>query len=252
MNAPEYEIMYRLEDSHWWYAGMHTLIFSTLAGLHQAQGEPPWLILDAGCGTGAIACGLRRFGQVKAIDLSGLALQFSQRRGLGGHIGQASVAALPAPANTFDLVVSIDVICSVPEDGQALAEFYRVLKPGGVLLLNLPALAWLRGEHDRAVNIIHRYHPRELQAQMTEQGFVVEKMSFANSLLFPLVAPYRLATNWFPNGDREPRSDVFLPPRWLNYVLGQMMKLEASLIPHLRLPIGMSLFVVARKAVGEG
>ncbi len=248
MNAREYEIMYQVEDSHWWYRGIHRLILSTLAQLHTAEGQPDWSILDAGCGTGAVAQKLRRFGQVRAVDLSGLALQFSRRRGLEGSLTQASVTALPLPANGFDWVVSIDVICSVPDDNQALNQFHRVLKPGGRLLLNLPALGWLRGQHDLAVNIFHRYHPQTLQNSLRQHGFVVEKLSFANSLLFPAVAPYRLATRWLPQDDGPPRSDVFLPSQPLNTLLGWVMGLESFLIPHFNLPVGMSLFVVARKS----
>ena len=247
MNSHEYETMFQVEDEHWWYVGIHRLIFSALARLHDEQGLVPWSILDAGCGTGAIAKGLRRFGQVKAIDTSSLALQFCKRRGLDGCLGQASVTALPFLANTLDLVVSIDVLYMVPEDRLALIEFHRVLKPGGFLLLNLPALEWLKGKHGVAVGSIRRYSPKELQLKLTQCGFKVEKMSFVNSLLFPLVAPYRLATNWFPAEGNGPRSDLFMPPRPLNRVLGWVMSLESHLISHVNLPIGMSLFVVASK-----
>ncbi len=247
MNAREYEIMYQVEDEHWWYRGIHRLICTTLAQLHQTQGRPDWLILDGGCGTGAVAQKLRQFGRVRAIDLSSLALHFSRRRGLEGRLSQASVTALPFAAETFDLAVSIDVICSVPNDQTVLAQFYRVLKPGGLLLLNLPALTWLKGQHDVAVNIVQRYNPKMLRDSLIQQGFRLEKMSFANSLLFPLVAPYRLATNWLPAGPDGPRSDVFLPSRPVNSTLGWVMGWESRLIPHVNLPIGMSLFVVARK-----
>jgi SAM-dependent methyltransferase len=250
MKPREYEIMYQLEDEHWWYVALHRRILSTLTRLYDNQGGPSWQILDAGCGTGAIAQRLQQFGQVCAIDLSNLALKFSKRRDLSENLGQASVTALPLVADTFDLVVSMDVICSVPDDQRALAEFYRVLKPGGILMMNLPALEWLKGQHDFDVNIVHRYTPRQLKTQLTKQGFEIEKMSFANSLLFPLIAPYRLATNWFLTDNDDPRSDVFLPPRPINSALVWVMQLESRLIPHFSVPIGMSLFVVARK-VGE-
>lgn len=247
MNAREYEIMFQVEDEHWWYVGIHHLIYSTVARLHNGQSPASWLMLDAGCGTGAVARDLRRFGRVTALDMSGLALQFCKRRGLNRWLRQASVTALPVAANSLDLVTSIDVLYMVPEDKRALAEFHRVLKPGGYLVLNLPALKWLKGQHDVAVGSIRRYTPEELQLKLTQCGFKVEKMSFANSLLFPLVAPYRLATNWFPAGESQPQSDLFLPPRPLNKILSWVMKLEAHLIPHVNLPIGMSLFVVASK-----
>jgi ubiquinone/menaquinone biosynthesis C-methylase UbiE len=247
MNPREYEIMYQLEDEHWWYVALHRRILSTLTHLFDNRGGDPWQILDAGCGTGAIARRLRQFGQVSAIDISNLALHFSKRRDLDGNLGQASVTALPLVADTFDLVVSMDVICSVPDDQRALAEFYRVLKPGGILMMNLPALEWLKGQHDLAVNIVHRYTPKQLKKQLAQQGFEIKKMSFANSLLFPLVAPYRLATNWFSTDNDDPRSDVFLPSRPINSALAWIMQLESRLISHFSLPIGMSLFVVARK-----
>ncbi len=248
MNAREYEMMYQVEDEHWWYVGIHRLIFSTLTRLHKSQGEPAWSILDAGCGTGAVAKGLRQFGRVRAIDLSGFALQFSQRRGLDGYLTQASVTQIPLPSDSSDLLTSIDVIYMVPDDNLAMAEFHRVLKPSGILIMNLPALEWLRGEHDLAINTVRRYTPKDLQSQLTRHGFTIQKMSFANSLLFPLVAPYRLMTNWLPKGGNDmPHSDVFLPSRPVNSVLRWVFQLESQIIPHVNLPIGMSLFVVARK-----
>jgi SAM-dependent methyltransferase len=230
MNAHEYKTMYEVENEHWWYVGIHRLIFSTLTRLHKHQGGPAWSILDAGCGTGSIAKGLRKFGQVRAIDLSDLALQLSKSRG----------------------VTSIDVIYMVPEDNKALAEFYRVLKPNGTLIMNLPALEWLRGEHDLAINTIRRYAPKTLQAQLTHYGFSIEKMTFVNSLLFPLVAPYRLITNWLPKGGNgTPQSDIFLPSQPVNSVLQWVFQLESQIIPHVNFPIGMSLFVVASKSVRQ-
>jgi SAM-dependent methyltransferase len=231
MNAHEYKTMYDVENEHWWYVGIHRLIFSTLTRLHKQQGGPTWSILDAGCGTGAIAKRLKQFGQVRAIDLSDLALQLSKSRELIGRLTQASITWIPFPTNNFDVVTSIDVIYMVPEDNKALAEFYRVLKPNGTLL-----------------NTIRRYTPNDLQSRLSRRGFTIEKMSFVNSLLFPLVAPYRLMTNWLPKGKNgSPQSDVFLPSKPINGALRWVFQLESQLIPHMNLPIGMSLFVVARK-----
>ncbi len=89
MNAREYETMFQIEDEHWWYVGIHRLIFSALARLHDEKGLAIWSNLDAGCGTGTIAKDLRRFGQVKAIDMSSLALQFCKCRSLNVCFSQA-------------------------------------------------------------------------------------------------------------------------------------------------------------------
>jgi len=252
MQAREYEIMYQVENEHWWYVGIHDIIFSTLATYQDRQDMRPWRILDAGCGTGAVSKRLRRLGEVVAVDLSGLALQFSKRRGLESIVGQASVTALPFSDDTFDLVVSIDVLCTVPEQEQALTEFHRVIKPDGILLMNLPALDWLKGQHDSAVNILRRYTPTGLKSQLTQHGFGIEKMTFANSLLLPFTASYRIISGWLPAGRNGPRSDVFLLPRPVNSVLRRVMRLESRVIRRTSLPIGMSLLAVARKPVGEG
>lgn len=247
MNATEYKNMYYLEERHWWYQSMHRLIFSTLEHLHKAAGEPKWSILDAGCGTGAIAQKVQRFGQVQAIDLSELALSYSRHRGLAPYLTQASVTTLPMPKETFDLIVSIDVLYSVEHDQQALHEFYRVLKPGGLLIMNLPALKWLRGQHDEVVHGLRRYTVAELTAKLTQAGFVIEKLSFANSILLLFVAPYRLASNWLQTNNQPPQSDVFLLPKIINNTLAYVMQLESQVIPYVSLPIGMSLFSIAKK-----
>ncbi len=252
MQVREYEVMYQVEDEHWWYVGMRDIIFSTLAVLRGVQDAPSWRILDAGCGTGAIAQRLGRFGEVVAIDLSSFALQLGKRRDLAGTVSQASVTALPLLGGTFDLVVSIDVLCSVPDHERALAEFHRVLKPGGLLLMNLPALDWLKGQHDLAVDILRRYTPTGLEPQLIQHGFGIEKMTFANSLLFPFAACYRVASRWLPANRNAPRSDLFVLPRPVNGVLRWVMGLESHIIRRASLPIGMSLFVVARKLVKEG
>ena len=86
MQAREYEVMYQVENEHWWYVGIHDIIFSTLATFQYRQDRRPWRILDAGCGTGAVAQRLRQLGEVVAVDLSGFALQFSKRRGLSREL----------------------------------------------------------------------------------------------------------------------------------------------------------------------
>src|SRR5207248_8255591 len=142
--------MRAVEDTHWWYLGMRAIASDLLASLPL---PPAPLILDAGCGTGGNAALLERHGWLVGVDLSDLALDLAAGR---GHrpLARASVTALPFPDQTFDLVTSFEVLYhrAVGDDVAALGELRRVLRPGGHLLLRLPALDWLRGAHDAAVH----------------------------------------------------------------------------------------------------
>src|SRR5579871_2593313 len=130
MNAAEYERMYRLEDSYWWFVGRHRLIESLLRTHYGAPGAPSdaplRTILDVGCGTGAMSVRLARWGRVVSADFSPLALQFSRKRGVKHLIG-ADAMHLPFGAEKFDLLVAMDMLEHLPDDHAALCEFYRVL-----------------------------------------------------------------------------------------------------------------------------
>src|SRR5512145_2226835 len=134
MNPEEYEVMYQVEDRHWWYLGMERITCSLLERALPPEREARSLkILDAGCGTGAVMKYLARYGEVTGFDFAAEALKFSRRRG-DVRLAQASVTNLPYGDNLFDLLVSFDVLCeNGVDDAQALHEFCRVLRPGGAL-----------------------------------------------------------------------------------------------------------------------
>jgi SAM-dependent methyltransferase len=143
--------MFSVEDRHWWYVGMKQITVTLVSYFYPDRRD--LAILDAGCGTGATTKALGAFGTVTGCDLSALALHYCRKRGLA-HLGQASIVSLPFPDNSFDLVTSFDVLYhrAVADYSQALEEFYRVLRPGGLVLLRLPAYDWLRGRHDEAIH----------------------------------------------------------------------------------------------------
>ena len=156
MELEEYEVMFRAEDRHWWYRGMTAI---TRGILDRYVGRGNGLdILDAGCGTGAVLDYLKDYGTATGIDFSPAALEFCSSRKLE-RICQASITDLPFPDATFDLITSFDVLSEAGpvKDEQSLDEFLRVLKPGGHVLLRLPAYAWLRGQHDEQVHTRRRY-----------------------------------------------------------------------------------------------
>ncbi len=243
MNREEYEVMYRVEDHHWWYLGMERI---TRGLLDQAIGPGQHLrILDAGCGTGAVMTYLAPYGEVVGFDFAAEALKFSRQRG-HQRLTQASVVALPYTDNSFDLIVSFDVICEIGVDDMvALREFARVLRPGGRLLLRLPAYDWLRGRHDVAVHIRHRFHRRELKAKLAQCGLTPEHTSYANMLLFPLIVAKRFGERLL--GSSQAGSDLTLDPGRLNGALRALLNAEAPFIRSLGLPLGLTVIALARK-----
>jgi SAM-dependent methyltransferase len=244
MNPQEYDLMYRVEDDHWWYVGMRAISRAML--VDRVGDLPAPRILDAGCGTGRNLLELGRFGETTGIDLSPHAIELSAKRGLK-RLARASVAQLPFAEGTFDIVTAFDVLChgAVPDEVASLREFGRVLRPGGWLLLHLPAYAWLTSPHDRAVDNARRYAAVEVRGMLGAAGFAVERMTYANTVLFPLAALKRLADRALRAGRRT--SDLETGFGWIGSVFRTILVLEARLVRHVDLPFGLTLVALARK-----
>jgi ubiquinone/menaquinone biosynthesis C-methylase UbiE len=249
MLKDEYRVMFQVEDSFWWYVSMRRIIFTLLED-YFSPGTAKERIhaLDAGCGTGAIMAHLRDYGLPLGIDLAGDALRYCRERGLQAHeLVQGSVMNLPLTGERFDLVISLDVFCCLEKDEAAFAEVSRVLKEGGMFIVNLPAYGFLRSEHDLAVNIQHRYTAAELRQRLETAGLAVGKITYVNTLLFPIAATVRLLKRFFYNQSAVPHSDLDPPPRWLNLLLTEIMSLEAKLVRRWNLPFGLSVLGIAYK-----
>ena len=204
-------------------------------------------ILDAGCGTGQAMRGLLAdFGTTTGVDISPLALAFCRQRDLH-RLSQADVAALPFPSATFDLVTSFDVLYSyhVVHDLVAIKEFRRVLRPEGYLLIRLPAYPWLSGKHDRVVHTARRYTKSTLGELLHQCNFEIQRLTYANCFLFPLVVLKRLGEKLSPA--TAPRSDLSLGSGGLNPFLQCILSAEAPFVTHRGLPFGSSVIAVARK-----
>jgi SAM-dependent methyltransferase len=248
MEREQYAIMALREERHWWYAGMRRVALAVLG--HALDGERDLRILDAGCGTGGTTAELCRFGSVVGIDLAWEALEPARRRGLQ-HLARGSIEQLPFGDRTFDVATSFEVVyhLGVANDISALKEIRRVLKPGGLFLLRVPAHDWLRGEHDRLVHTRHRYSRTEVQAKLTNAGFQVEQLTWANTVLFPPAVAKRLLERSDGDAGSAGEPDLWQPPGPLNAVLESAVAVEAALIPKgVPLPFGLSILAVARAA----
>jgi SAM-dependent methyltransferase len=248
MEREQYAIMALREERHWWYAGMRRVALAVLGQV--LAGRSGLRILDAGCGTGGTTTELRRFGDVVGVDLAWEALQPARARGLNS-LARASIEHLPFSGATFDAATSFEVVyhLGVASDTSALKEIRRVLKPGGIFLLRVPAHDWLRGEHDRLVHTRHRYSRDEVLRKLGETGFVVDRLSWANSLLFPPAVAKRLLERSNGHSKDAAEPDLWQPPGPINAVLESLVAVEALAIPHgVPLPFGLSLLAVARAA----
>jgi SAM-dependent methyltransferase len=246
MEREQYAVMARREERHWWYAGMRRVALATLE--HAVAGRRDLLILDAGCGTGGTTRALRRFGRVVGVDLMWEALEPARTYEL--QLARASIEDLPFADATFDVVTSFEVIyhLGVGSDAAALQALRRVLKPGGLLLLRVPAHDWLRGEHDRLVHTRHRYGRPELLEKLGTAGFAIDYVSWANTVLFPPAVAKRLLER-ANDHDAAAEPDLWQPPRALNAMLESAVAMEALAIPRrVPLPFGLSLLALARAA----
>jgi SAM-dependent methyltransferase len=190
---------------------------------------------------------LSRFGHVTGIDISPLALGFCRERGLD-RLSQASVSALPFAAARFDLVTSFDVLYhrAVGDHRAALREFHRVLRPHGRVLLRLPAYDWLRGRHDAVIHTGRRFTAGGLSESLRETGFAVERLSYANTLLFPPALAKRLLEPLLPRGEPG-RSDIAPNPSWFDSALAAVLGAEAAWLRRRDLPFGLTVVALARK-----
>lgn len=244
LELEEYEAMYKLENDFWWYVGQRRMADSLLSSC--SLDPTKTRILDVGCGTGANILFLQRYGTVTGLDLSPEALRFCAQRGIT-NVLQGSATALPFDNNSFDLATSFDVIyhMAIEDDLVALKEMHRVLVPNGFILVRVPAYDSLRGNHDIAVHTRHRYTAGELGMKLSSVGFKIERLTYTNTLLFPLIALKRMTESRKPQqgivSDVRPISSV------ANGVLTRVMSLEAALLKRARFPFGLSVVCLARK-----
>jgi len=244
MNTPEYAEMFRLENFYWWFVVRRQLLEYLLKQAVPKIAMPT--ILDVGCGTGANAAVLSKFGRVICTDFAPEALSFSRRRGVNRLI-RSRIEAMGVADESFDVVTALDMLEHTDDDLVAMAELWRVTKRGGMLIITVPAYGFLWSEHDEALHHRRRYAAHELRNKLTRAGFEVERISyFITFLFFPILA-MRILQNIFKKSVHPKTSHIILP-RWINSLLIGILSLERLLLKLINLPFGVSLVCLARKA----
>ena len=239
----DYELQtHRAEDRHWWYRGRRSVLGRVVADLPLAADAR---ILDAGCGSGRNMVELARHGTVTGVELSKTSVCLARARD-AGEVIEGSVMEMPLDGDSFDLAASLDVIEHLEDDLGALRELRRVVKPGGSLLVTVPAYQWLWSEHDVINHHHRRYTRRTLLAVAEQAGWECMRTTYFNSLLLPVAILLRVLDR-LSTRTTESSLDLWVPPEPLNWLLERPLALEAALIGRGgRIPAGLSLLATFR------
>ncbi len=244
MDERELRAMLELDEHHWWYRGRRHILNAELSRLPLPANAR---LLDAGCGSGRTLQELKRYGEASGIELSPEAAEIARGRGdLEVRIGR--LEELPWESGTFDLITCMDVIEHTPDDRATLRELRRVARPGGWLIVTVPAYQALWSPHDVANHHYRRYVRGMLAPAAREAGWEVLRMTSFNSLLLAPAAVVRLSQRWRqPVVDGDYKPELRLGPAWLNDLLERAMLWEAGWLGKGRtLPAGLSLMAVLR------
>jgi len=235
------------EARHFWFRGFRAFVLPLIQ--HALEGRTSVRILDCGCGTGANVEMLSRFGRSFGFDLSPVGLRLGHEAGRT-RLARATVTAAPFPGNAFDLVTSFDVLYSLetPDEQAAVAEMFRLTRPGGYGLINVAAMPLLRGDHSVLSREVRRYSRTELQRLVTGAGFAITRLTYTNVVLFPPLALTRFVQRWRGLAPEErAHGEIAVPWAPLNTLLTGMLLLESAWIRRFNAPFGSSLLCLARK-----
>lgn len=232
-----------LEDSYWWFVGRRAILERVL---HRFV-RHAHLAVDIGCGSGRNMLLLSHYNDIViGLDRSPAALKLAAARGF--PVACADGQSVPLADSCVDLLCAFDVLEHLDHDMPALCEFHRVLRPGGLLLVTVPAYRFLWSEHDEALMHRRRYVASELHVKLTRSRFLVLKRSYAVFFAFFPIVFYRLFRGLYPKNPYAPRASHVILPGIANNLLVALLKIEAWMMGAINLPLGTSIVALAQKA----
>ena len=242
MNIEMYRIFFEIQKKHWWFVTRKDIVIDHVNRYFSKDGAVK--ILDIGCGSGLMLNDLKNVGKTYGMDMSDEAIGFSKEI-FDGKVEKGSLPdQLPFKAETFDLVTALDVIEHIEDDTGSVQAIHSLLAPGGMCVFTVPAYMFLWSGHDEVNEHKRRYTLPELKQKLAEAGFTVEKISYYNTFLFPLVYLTRMLNNLL---GRSGASDTDMPGSAANYVLRGIFGIEKYLLRYIDFPFGVSILAVVRK-----
>jgi SAM-dependent methyltransferase len=267
MREDLYEDLYSKEHDHWWHVGKRTIVFGLLDRFLPRSSTEPTRVssspvtgkqaLDLGCGTGLNLEHLERYATTTGTDYFEEALRFCRERG-HTRLCKADAVDLPFPDRSFDIATALDVIEHLDDDLAALKELYRIMRPGGLLIVSVPAYKFLWTYWDDILGHRRRYTTRMFRDVAERAGFRLLKLSYSNALTLLPAVMVRLAKSLLYKASarqgkpRNPATDFMTLPGPLNGALIAYYRLETKLLKRGSLPFGLSVVCVAQRPREDG
>ncbi|MFZ5644838.1 MAG: class I SAM-dependent methyltransferase [Bacillota bacterium] len=238
-----YDELGKTEQNHWWFVARRAIL---KAVIEKYLERSPKFILDAGCGTGGNLDFLKSLGgHVTAVEMNSTAARIAaEKHGIGVLTGSLP-DKMPFPEESFDLITLLDVLEHVEYDEKALSVLGSLLRPGGYLLVTVPAFSFLWGYHDEVHDHKRRYRSMELANKIKKANLKMVYCSYFNFFLFPAIAAARFTGRLLSS--KSPNGDLYMPPHIINNLLKAVMSSEAAILQNTRLPVGVSLIALACK-----
>ena len=239
------------EREHFWYRGFRLFVEPFLAQATKGLSHPR--ILDCGCGTGANLPALEKHGLAFGFDLTWTGVTYAAAAG-HRRIACATAARAPFPDDSFDVATSFDVLYCLEDavERAAIAEMFRLVRPGGAIVVNVPTMDILAANHSIFVGERRRYSRAQLRSALKLAGFQIVRITHTNASIFLPMLAVRLWQRARRVGTTTPvKSDFTMPPAPLNGLLSLLLAAEASVLRLMDLPIGSSILCLARKPAAE-
>jgi len=247
MNPAAYLEMAETESRHWWFVGRRKI----LSRLIEALGLPKNArILEVGCGTGGNLEMLAKYGTLSALELDDTARGIAEKKTDNrfdirpGHCPDA----IPFKDQKFDLICMFDVLEHIEQDTETLSALKNLLSPNGRILLTVPAYQWMYGAHDKFLHHKRRYSVALLGRKMAAANLALIRISYFNTILFPLAALIRLKEKLF-NSDTATGAQI--PPAFINNLFRNIFGSERFLLERINLPFGVSIICLLQAADGS-
>lgn len=246
MEKNEYIVMHDIEQSYWWFVGKQFLVKSVMKRLcinSRERGK----ILDIGCGTGVILKLIEDFGVACGMEMSSEAIRFLQQRNLNLIVQSDANQIIPFRNNIFSVITCLDVLEHLDNDLSLIEEMFRVCKPGGHVVITVPAFQILWSPHDVALHHKRRYTKKQILRMIHQLNWRVINCSYYNAILFFPILGIRILKKYLSN-KKLARSDFFVTlPAWLNRALCLLFLCEMFSLKYLKFPFGVSLLLILQK-----